>query len=406
MNKENKNNDSFSLLSIGIIIIITLILLVPLVAEVRDKIPFFSLKSDTNPKTSAVGEELPKKTYKTNVKYIGFSFPGKGEAELLAVKARNNGEIIFIYNEETEYYGSSVRIMKKSISSSEDGEEIIPLVSSYYFPETFCDSIKEGNYTYIDFEDDYIFISNNKSGYLINAVTMKVEKLYRLPKEYNIYQSALSGGRDKIAFTAESGLYISDCDFENIKELVSTVYTLNNTVITSQFPVWAKDDEYIFYRLYVNGKMNGIGKTSASPGNNRQHTGIGNLRFEFQSGDKIFYHQSSNSATDFENQFICGYFDLETKEMKVKIKSSVYYYDIMTGNDGNFIAALSNNGLLKKLNIIDIYSKKIIYYDLFDYITEFCFSPDETKLIIRAVKEGEDILTLVDIYESDSNQAS
>lgn len=404
INKKNKNNDRFPSVSIGVIIIITLLLLVPLIAEVREKIPMFSLKRDIDPKTSAVKEESSNKIYKTNIKYIAFSLPGNTDAELLTVRARNNGEIVFIYQEEEEYYGNVVRMMKNSIGDR-DGEEVISsLVSNYYFPKTFYDSIKEDNYTYIDFADDFIFLSNNKAGYLINAVTMKREKLYKFPQEYNIYQSVLSGNREKIAFTAESGLFISDCDFENIKELVSTVYTLNNTVITSQFPVWAKNDEYIFYRLYVNGNMNGIGKTSVSPGNNRQHIGIGNMRFEFLSGDRIFYHQSSNSATGVENQFMCGYFDLDTKEMKDKIKSSVYYYDIKTGNNGNFIAALSNNGLLKKLNIIDVYSKKIIYYELFDDIIEFCFSPDETKLIIRAVKDGEEVLILVDIYEAGTDQ--
>jgi hypothetical protein len=181
-----------------------------------------------------------------------------------------------------------------------------------------------------------------------------------------------------------------------MKELISSV-TVNEVKMTARYPVWSNSDEYIYYKLYADDNVRSAGITTPAPGGNERFTSLDSTDFLFLNNNSIFYYFSSSSKTSPENLFTCGYFNVNDKKMVDVMKSKVYYFDIDVSSDGTHLAALSYNGKMVKINIIDIRTKKLIYSSLYDNIYDFSFSPNEKNLIIYGETERKQTLTVIEI---------
>jgi len=267
----------------------------------------------------------------------------------------------------------------------------------------FLESLRNDDYIFKDYKDGTFFISNNKAAFLFDILNMRVEVNYSYPPKYNIYQAALSNNKEMLALATEEGFYIGNLQGSNMimspsnmKELIATV-TVNGVKMSVRNPVWSDNDERIYYRLYADSHVRNAGVTTVSPGGNEQLTALDSSNFIFLNHDNIFYYFSSGTDTGLSNLFRCGYFNAYEKKMNDVMKSQVYYFDIDVSSNGTHLAALSNNGNIKKISVIDIRTKKLIYSSLYDDVYDFSFSPNEKNVIIYGRADNKRTLKIINI---------
>ena len=146
--------------------------------------------------------------------------------------------------------------------------------------------------------------------------------------------------------------------------------------------------------------MKNAGVTTTSPGGNEQLAALECSDFLFMADDSIFYYFSSATGITGMSPgilFRCGYFNINERKMTDIMKSQVYYFDVDISQSGTLLAALSYNGNLIKISIIDIRTKKLIYSCLYSEIYDFSFSPDEKNVVVYGRENGRRTLKTVKI---------
>ena len=396
--KENKILDAL----IYIIMIATLIMLAPLIARFANN---YSLNS---PVVLNEGESISERVTRnrrytvteTKININALKYTEFGALNLMSAKIADCGTVIMFCEsplEDADRPGSTTRIAVWNSGEINVFERRIR--SGLY------DSILNRNYVYKDYGDGTVFISNNMIAFLFDFEELKYVEHYMLPDSLNIYQAVLSNNKDRLAVAAEEGFFIYDIYPQGapLKELIASSSS-GGVLITAREPVWAAGDDYIFYKSYADNFIRNAGMTTDSPGGNEQLAGLDSTNFLFIKGgadfdnDMIFYYFSSGSEPYQENLFRCGFFNpFGDRRMAEIMKSQVYYFDIDISPRGTHLAALSHNGNVIRINIIDIRTKKQIYSAMYEAVYDFSFSPDERNFIIHAMSEGEEILKFIEI---------
>ena len=265
------------------------------------------------------------------------------------------------------------------------------------------ESLRNEDYIFKDFTDGTFFMSNNKAAFVFDVNAMKISVNYTYPANYSVYQSSLSNNKEMLALATEEGFFVGNLkdsnmtlNSSNMKELIAPV-NINGIKLSARYPVWSNDDEHIYYKLYADNFVRNAGVTTSSPGGNEQLTALDCNNFLFLNNDSVFYYFLSGTEATPGNQFRCGYFNVSEKKMTDVMKSQVYYFDIDVSSRGTHLAALSYNGNMIKISIIDIRTKKLIYSSLYGEIYDFSFSPDEKNVIIYGSNENEKSLKVINI---------
>ena len=268
----------------------------------------------------------------------------------------------------------------------------------------FLQSIQNSDYIYKDYSDGTFFMSNNKTAFLFDIDKMRISSNYAYPSGYNVYHSSLSNNKELLAVASEEGFFVGNLAASNMtltranmKELISTTITENGISLSARYPVWSNDDERIYYKYYAGDNVRNAGVTTSSPGGNEQLTALDCPNFIFLNNDSIFYYFMSNSETSQGNAFRCGYFNSTEKKMNELMKSQIYYFNIDISSNGTHLAALSFNGNMIKISVIDIRTKKLIYSCLYNDIYDFSFSPNEKNFIIYGKAENRNTLKVINI---------
>jgi WD40 repeat protein len=143
--------------------------------------------------------------------------------------------------------------------------------------------------------------------------------------------------------------------------------------------------------------MISAGFTNPTPGGNEQLKSLDCKTFIFLNSDSIFYYFTSSNEASLNNTFRCGYFNITDRKMTDIMKSQVNYFDVNVSPNGRHLAALSRNGNMIKISIIDIYTKKLIYSSLYSDIYDYSFSPDEKNVIIHGRADNRRNLKVISI---------
>ena len=391
-NKQNKLLDAF----LYIIMIATLIMLAPLIARLADSYSFNSpvaLNEGENTGERAVRN----RKYTVNETYVNISqlkYTDYGALNLLSAKITDGGKIIMFCESPSDDIGRTGNTTRIAVWDSGEISVLERRIRSGLY-----NSMINKNYVYKDYGDGAVFISNPSVAFLFDFEELEFIENYMLPSNMNIYQVVLSNNKERLAVAAEEGFYIYEVSSQGtpLKELIASSVS-NEVLTTARDPVWSSLDNYIIYKSYADNFIRNAGMTTDSPGGNEQLTGLDSNNFLFLANDIIFYYFSSGSEPYQENMFRCGFFDpFGDKRMIDVMKSQVYYFDINISSRGTHLAALSHNGNVIRINIIDIRTKKQIYSEMFEAVYDFSFSPDEKNFIIHAKAEGEDILKLIEI---------
>jgi len=313
--------------------------------------------------------------------------------KLVTAKVTDNSDGIFLCSEVRQ--GDSLIEILRILKVEREGETKICNTS---LSNRLLQKIRAKEYSYKDYGDGYIYLAGNEYAYLFDLDDVSIAERYSFPQEYNIYHAALSNDRTMTALATDRGLFVDDVSgLTPPKELISATINVSGVKTLPKNPVWSVNDEYIYYTLYADTYIKSAGRTPLSLGANEQFAALENTNFYVLNNDSIFYYHSANYHTSFENLFRCGYFNVTDRKMTDMIKSQIYYFDIRVSSDGTHLAALSYNGKLKKISVIDIKTKKNIYSALYDDIYEFEFSPNEKNIIIYGVKSGIEDLRIVEI---------
>jgi len=432
---QKKESRSFGAL-VYIVAIVTAAMIFPLIYELAESYSYTSEKTIGESEVS--GERNAKnKNYSVIENTIDLSMLKNtefGALSLVSARVLNSKSLVLFCSvrieldagEGGEYappsYETRLQIAAlKNLRDSEDGGE------GYYnakgdleiygraLPARYglLESVQSGDFVFTDFGDGTFFMSNSKNAFLFDADNMKMAANYPYPPNYNIYQSAMSNNKEMLALAAEEGFFINNLkesnlaiNYYDLKELIATTTNDNGVKLTARYPMWSSDDSRIFYKLYADDSIKNAGVTATSPGGNEQLVALDCSDFLFMANDSIFYYFSSstaNTATGPGILFRCGYFSPSEKKMSDIMRSQVYYFDVDISQNGNLLAALSYNGNLVKLSIIDIFTKKLIYSCLYSEIYDFSFSPDEKNLLVYGTADGKKSLKLINIdWESAS----
>ena len=276
-------------------------------------------------------------------------------------------------------------------------------VSARAFRNHWPDSLRNKDYIFKDYGDGTFFMSNSRTAFLFDTPSMRAAENYSYPYNFNVYHSALSNDKEKLAIAAEEGFFIGNpkessmpLGASNMKELIAAV-NAGGVIMTARNPVWSSDDERIFYKLYADNFVRYAGVTAASPGGNERLTALDASNFIFLKDDTVFYYISSDAAASPVNLFRCGYFNLNERRMQDVMKSQVFYFDVDVSSGGAHFAALSHNGNMIKISVIDILTKKLIYSSLYSEIYDFSFSPDEKNIIIYGRADNRRTLRVINI---------
>ena len=304
---------------------------------------------------------------------------------------KKNTENIYIINDEIifgAYSDNNIFISRRTVSNRYN----------------FLDSVQNKNFVFKDYSDGTFFLSNNKNAFLFDTEKMRIEKNYAYPAHYHVYQAALSNNKEMIALATEEGFFVGNLSVydmglnsSNMKELIATG-KVNGVKKTVRYPSWSADDQLIYYKLYDDDTVKNAGVTTTLPGGNEQLTSLNSKNFIFMNNDSVFYYFLPNSETTQDNIFRRGYFNINDKKMTDIMKSQVNYFDINVSSNGNHLAALSRNGNMIKISIIDIRTKKLIYSSLYSDIYDFSFSPDEKNVMIYGRADGRRTLKIISIY--------
>ncbi|MCL1857812.1 MAG: hypothetical protein FWF92_01085 [Oscillospiraceae bacterium] len=266
----------------------------------------------------------------------------------------------------------------------------------------FLESLQAEDYIFKDFSDGTFFMSNSKSAFLFDINSMKIINSYSYPQNYHVYNTALSNSKETFALATEEGFYVSavnaymGIESSNMKEIIAPV-NINGVSQSARYPIWSNNDERIYYKLYADNYVRYAGVTTPSPGGNEQLTALDCNNFLFLNDDLIFYYFPPGTEANPGNTFRCGYFNVSDKKMTEVMKSQIYYFDIGVSSNGNHLAALSYNGTMIKISVIDIRTKKLIYSSLYNEIYDFSFSPDEKNIIIYGRADNRRTLKVINI---------
>lgn len=394
MNKYKKENKIYDAL-VYIIMLATLLMIAPLIYRLAND---YSLNS---PPVSNEGENTNERVLRNRkytvterqVDYSELKDTEFGALYLISAKITDNGEVIMFCESPSENNAKVGRILRIAVEYDGNINLWRTRVRS-----GLCDSVIKKNYVYKDYNDGTVFISNNQSAFLFDYQKLRYVNNYELPNNYNIYQVALSNNKDRLAIAAKEGFFICETIRDApLKELI-TSSTPGGVLTTAREPVWSSQDNYIFYKSYAGDFVKNAGMTTDSPGGNEQLTALESTNFLFLANDEIFYYFSSGSEPYQENLFRCGYFNpFKDRRMDEKMKSQVYYFDINVSAKGTHLAALSHNGNVIKVIIIDVLTKKQIYSALYEEVDDFSFSPNEKNFIIYGKSEGEKVLNVIQI---------
>ena len=333
-----------------------------------------------------------------------------GALGLITAKITDAGDIIMFCSGYVEIAGETgavtgyENIMRIAVMKNDAEGELA--VSARVFRNNLMESLRGGDYIFRDYGGEF-FLSNNKTAFLFDVETMRVSQSYSYPRNFNVYHCALSNDKEKLALATEEGFYVAvpresnmTLNASSMKELISAV-TAGGVAMTARDPSWSSDDERIFYKLYADNYVRYAGVTAASPGGNERLTALDASNFIFLDDDAIFYYISPDAASRFGSLFRCGYFNLHERTMRDVMKSQVYYFDIDVSSGGSHFAALSHNGTMLKISVIDILTKKLIYSSLYNDVYNFSFSPDEKSFVIFGRTETGRSLRVIDIDWTD-----
>lgn len=375
---------------------VTMILLSPLIYMIV--IRFLNVNiSDTADmgKTTHQGEVsvIKAKNYSCIEHILDLTIIENMNYSLLTANVTNNADGILFCGEvmSNERIGEVLRIVK-----FQKNEEMTAY--KHFLPNRFLEKVREQDFVYKDYGDGYIYIADNEDAYLFDLEEMKVAETYFFPTRYEIYQAILSNDKTMIALATDRGLFVTEVQGSaQPKELISAIENVGGVKTLPKNLVWSSNDEYIYYSLYADGYIKNAGRTPLSLGANEQFAALENTKFYVLNDDSIFYYYSTNYHTSFENLFRCGYFNVNDRKMTDAIKSNIYYFDIRVGSGGTHLAALSYNGKMKKISVIDIKTKKNIYSALYEDIYKFAFSPNEKNIIIHGLRNGKEDLRIIEI---------
>jgi len=265
----------------------------------------------------------------------------------------------------------------------------------------FRENLRDGDYVFKDFGDGTFFLSNSKTAFLFNVKTMKTVVNYSYPKNYHVYHATLSNNKLMLALATEEGFFVVLNAYlkitpSNMKEIIAPS-NVNGAVQSARYPVWSADDERIYYKIYSDNYVRNAGVTPPSPGGNERLAALDCNNFIFLNNDSIFYYFLPGTDTNPGNSFRCGYFNVSEKKMTEVMKSQAYYFAVDISSNGNHLAALSYNGNMIKISVIDVRTKKLIYSSLYDEVNDFSFSPDEKNVIIDCVANGRRTIKVISI---------
>jgi len=415
MKEYNHPNKKLTNALVYFIIITTVVMLAPLVYKLAGE--YSVALAPTSGDRESVGERAARSkrftAAETAIDITGLRTTEFGALSLITPKITDAGDIIMLcsgYLEVTDGetgavtgYENIMRVaVMKNIVPGEDNSAGEIVVSARAFRSNLLDSLRGKDYIYKDYGGEF-FLSNNKTAFLFDTETMRTAESYSYPRNFNVYHAALSNDKEKIALAAEEGFYVGTPKESNMtltasamKELITSV-NAGGVAMTARDPSWSSDDERIFYKLYADNYVRYAGVTASSPGGNERLTALDASNFIFLDDDAIFYYISPDAAANPGGLFRCGYFNLNERTMRDVMKSQVYYFDISVSSGGAHLAALSHNGTMIKISVIDILTKKLIYSSLYNDVYDFSFSPDEKSVIIYGRTESRRSLKVINI---------
>ena len=394
MNDYKKEYKIFDTL-VYIIMIATLIMIAPLIYRAANSYSFSSPAVTGENENAA--ERPGNRRYtvmQTEIDISKLKETDFGALNILSAKITDGGAVIMFCESPSEITGRAERVARIAVWNGSDVN-----ILNRRIRYGLCESFINKDYHYKDYGDGTLFISNNRFALLFDFEEFASLQQYLMPENLNIYQLVLSNDKERFAVAAEEGFFIYDAQPSEpqLKELIASSVS-GGVLITAREPVWTSGDDYIFYKSYTDNFIKNAGLTTDSPGGNEQLTGLDITDFLFLENDVIFYYSSTGSEPYQENLFRCGFFaPFGDRRMTEVMKSQIYYFDIAVSSHGTHLAALSHNGNMIRLNIIDIRTKKQIYSDLFEDVYDFSFSPDEKKFILHARAENEEILKIIEI---------
>ncbi|MCL1793905.1 MAG: hypothetical protein FWG34_08545 [Oscillospiraceae bacterium] len=422
---ENKTENRIVGLLFYIIVITTAIMVAPLVYELAENYSFNGRASAAGVNLASGEKNAKNKNYTVQENTIDISELKNTEFGTLtpiSAKVSNSGELVLFCSyraeiinasqngqpEEPKQYETRLQIAAiKNLAESDgsdghfnakgDVEVYGRALSARY---DLLESVQSGDYIFTDFDDGTFFMSNAKTAFLFDVENMKMAANYAYPPNYAVYHSALSPNKEMLALAAEEGFFIENlngadaaAEINNfdLKELISATVNANGVKITVRYPFWSSDGSRIFYKLYADENVKNAGVTTTSPGGNEQLATLECGDFLFMDDDLIFYYFSSTSGAN-PTSFRCGHFNVNERKMNDVMRSQVYYFDVDISPNGTLLAALSHNGNLVKISVIEIRTKKLIYSCLYSEIYDFSFSPDGKNVAIYGRESGRNTL--------------
>jgi len=435
--KKVKKESKFLDALVYFIVVITIAMIAPLVYKFADDYANNRI-SALGDKEIAIEKSMKNRKYtfvENTVDLSRLRNTEFGALNFIAAKVTNEGDVVMFCssrvmkttgNEETGFKEAPENVLRIALvkkntdaenviggSYAADGEadtgvayadgNIIASRRTYPARYNLIESIKSKDYVYKDYADGTFFLSNNKTAFLFDTQKMRTLSDYMYPADYHIYQTALSNNKKMVALASAEGFFVGAPDMYNMslapaymKELIAAV-NVNGVVMSARHPSWSGDDGLIYYKLYADENVRNAGVTTTSPGGNEQLTSLNGKNFIFLNNDSVFYYFLQNSETGADNQFRCGYFNIVDKKRTEVMRSQIDYFDINVSSNGTHLAALSRNGNLVKISIIDIRTKKLIYSSLYSEIFDYSFSPDEKNVIIYGRADGKKTLKVISI---------
>jgi hypothetical protein len=411
--REQKENKFLNAL-VYFIMIATVVMIAPLVYKLADE--YWG-----NRTPNAGDGELASERTARNRRYTvientidlsGLGNTGFGALGLITAKITDGGELILFCSGRAETPASTearpehediVRIVL--LRDIENGVPGNIDVSGRAVRNNFLYSLQNKDYVFRDYGDGTFFLSNNRAAFLFDTENMRTTTNFAYPQNLSVYQSALANDKETLALATEQGFFVANpreanmtISPANMKELIAPI-TSGGVTMTARDPVWSSGDQRIFYRLYADNFVVAAGVTASIPGENERLRALEATNFIFLNDDVIFYYFTAGegAGTTPGNLFRCGYFNITERRMSDIMRSQVNYFAIDVSSNGTHLAALSPNGNLIKLSVIDIHTKRLIYSSLYDEIYDFSFSPDEKNLVIYGRSDNARTLRVINI---------
>ena len=411
---KNKTESRRSEFFVYIILIVTLVMIAPLIWTFAENHSLGAPLLHAHGEGERHHERIPQRSRRytvtqTQVPAYLLRDTRHGALNLLVAKVTDSGSVIMFVEAPRQYserFGHAIMIAVwdnrrdyDNYSDYDDYDEQLRFFPRY-LRSGLLESFANGDYVFKDYGGGVIFVSNGQTAFLFDYERMVIEH-FMLPQHLDIYQAALSNNKTMLAIAAREGFFVDDVTLpgEPLKELI-TSSSPGGVLITARHPVWSQNDEYIFYKTFADEHIRNAGVTTILPGGNQQLLSLDSTNFTFLRDDsnRIFYYFSSGSTPYQENMFRCGFFDpFGDRRMVDAMRSQVHFFDVAVSPRGTHLAALSYNGNMIRVIIIDIRTKHQIFSALYDDVYDFSFSPDERNFIIRARSDGAEVLSVINI---------